>query len=181
MTDEIISLFPYCELDGVRTLPDSFVENLYLRAEEEGLADMVFMDGSLNDSRRFLEDMKTRSHLFIILDGDEAAGFTWLNHFQQRTAYFHFCLFRDFWGAKVKGLEQASIKHLLHLKDDNGYLFDMLLGNVAKKNRAACRRAKQSCMTIMGELPYGDFDASTGESIPSILSYVTRESLEVAV
>ncbi|OEU65410.1 MAG: hypothetical protein BA863_17890 [Desulfovibrio sp. S3730MH75] len=179
MCDEVINLLPYCEQDGIRNLSDSFIENLYFRAEEEELTDMVFMDGSLSDSRTFLEDMKTRSHLFVIVCGDEAAGFTWLNHFQHKTASVHFCLFRDFWGAKVKAIEQASLKSLLHLQDEHGYLFDMLTGNVPKKNRAACRRVRRSCMTVMGELPYGYFDAAQGESIPSMLSYATRESLEV--
>ncbi|WP_027179819.1 hypothetical protein [Maridesulfovibrio bastinii] len=179
MPENKLALIAYFESDGVRNMPDSYVENLYLRAEEEGLTRITFMDGSLNDSRLFLEDMKHGSHLFVIVSGPEIAGFCWVNHVQHKSAYFHFCLFRDFWGNKANAIALFTISTLLHTEDGyGGYLFDMLIGNTPLKNRAACRRVKKSpYMQVLGELPFGYFDAETGASIPSLFSYVTRETL----
>jgi len=178
MPENKLELYAYCKLDGVRTMSDSYVENLYLRAEEEGLTDMVFMDGSLNDPVLFLEDMKHKSYLFVISHNEVVAGFIWLNHVQHKTAYAHFCLFRDFWGTRVKEIERFGLETLLNLQDGSNYMFDMLLAHLPKKNIAACRRVSQSCMTVMGDLPYGYFDAAAGKSIPSMLAYATRDSLE---
>lgn len=181
MPENKLALIAYCEHDGVRSMTDSYVENLYLRAEEEGVTDMVFMDGSLNDPVLFLENMKYNSHLFVIVSGVEVAGFCWVNHVRHRCASFHYCLFRDFWGDKADAIARFTLSTLLHMNDGHGgHMFDMLLGNTPLKNRAACVRVKRShYMQVMGELPFGYFNAEAGESIPSLLSYVTRETLEV--
>ncbi|WP_027178767.1 hypothetical protein [Maridesulfovibrio bastinii] len=179
MPENKLALIAYFESDGVRNMPDSYVENLYLRAEEEGLTRITFMDGSLNDSRLFLEDMKHGSHLFVIASGPEVAGFCWVNHVQQKSAYFHFCFFRKFWGHKAEEIAKFALNYILNIEDGHGgYLFDMLIGNTPLKNRAACRRIRKApFLHVTGELPFGYFEAKTGRSIPSLFSYVTRETL----
>lgn len=174
-------ILPYTVVDGVPTLPDSAVMELFLRMEEEGSLDMAFSGGEVRTPEEFLLVMKQPGNsLFVLLLRDEPVGFFWLNGFEGRMARVHFCLFKRVWGPGSMILGRKILDYSLNLRGANGeYLLDVLLGVTPEKNRLACRFAKRSGMTPLGVLPAGAFNARQGCSGPALVSWATRDGLNV--
>ncbi|MDA3807663.1 MAG: hypothetical protein PF440_07105, partial [Thiomicrorhabdus sp.] len=81
-----ILLYPYTEVDGIRTYSDSVIEKLFLRTEEDSLVKTVFYDGTVKTKEQFLAAMKYGECLFYIVYIDtKIVGYAWLNRFENHT------------------------------------------------------------------------------------------------
>ena len=89
-------LIPYAEVKGEWTLPEHFVRAAYQQMVVEGNADTVFIDGSVRDEDEFLEVVQRKSNVVVFaLRLGELLGVAWLNGWQGKSAYGHFCFMRE--------------------------------------------------------------------------------------
>lgn len=172
-----IKIVPYCEVDGIRTMSDSFVRSLWKRMEAEGKS--RFFSGSIyfQSADDFLQEMKHSSTMFYLVKSSGGnAGCFWLNYFQEKFCQAHYFFFREYWGRTRKiGLEVFG--QVLSWKDDDGYALDMLTGILDKDNSLAVKLAGKCGWQKAGELPMAKYDLNTKNSRPGIIVYLTRENL----
>jgi RimJ/RimL family protein N-acetyltransferase len=175
-----IQFHPYNQRDGIPTFADSFIMGLFVRMVEEGTANRVFCSQKLFCQHDFLAMFKTReNYLWAITVDGEISGVFWLNHFEERSAQVHYCLFKNAWGRK-KSIEigRQIVRFCLQLKrEPQGFVLDVITGVTPANNRLAIRFAEASGMTIAGEIPNLVWLHAEQRSIPAVISYATRESV----
>ena len=133
-----LKIKPYTKIDGIPTFKDSEIKNLWERVKKEGFADNLFFDMERMDAKIFLEMADKNWWLFVIYEGEEICGFTWLTDLRGGKANAHFALFKEWRGKKgVKIIKQVCID-LLNIGNNNEFLFDVLIGTIPSFNKAAC-------------------------------------------
>jgi len=173
-------LIPYEAFDGIPTFTDSFIMGLYNQMYQEGTADRVFIDGSVLNAEGFLNMAKFGSmKLFVIYGEDNSEnspdGVFWLNNFQAMSAQLHFCFFKKSWGRKALEHSKYCVNASVNMKNALGEpMFDLIHGSTPADNVLALRLVKLSGMTILGEMPCGVWNHKKQESVPAIISYITR-------
>lgn len=175
-----LALIPYAELDGVRTMTDSFVMSLWDEMDRLGLAGRaVFFDGSVQDAWEFLREMKSPEvSMYVLRVGNDIGGVIWLNCQTMRTAHFHFCGFPAAWktGALHGGL--FALQTLLGQTGRSGeYLLDTLFGLLPTTNTLALRMMRRAGFVDLGPVPNGVYLHREGRSVPAIMSYCDRDTL----
>lgn len=169
-------LLAYTAIDGIPTFPDSFVRGLFERMQEEDTVHDVFCDGSVTTAEEFLRMMKFGSNqLFVIEFNGKMGGFCWLNGFEHRRAWFHFCFFNALRGKDAVEAGREVIRELLNMESAAGSpMFDLLTGLTPETNTAALRWVRRLGGQILGTLPEAVWDSARGESVSGVISYVER-------
>ena len=154
---------------------------IYGRLKSEKTLSCTYYDGTIRSEDEFLADiLKPGSLPFLIFWEGRQAGFCWFNTVRGKSAYGHFVFFRDFWGHQTTcQMGRAIFSRVLTFKDQQGYLFDVLLGMTPRKNTLAWRPALLCGARRIGVIPYGIFDAANGKSADAMLVAVTRDSLGI--
>lgn len=175
----IAKIMPYCEIDGVRNMTDTFVMSLWQRLEAEGLPPAFENSISYRNAGDWLADMKSRSSLlYVVYADDELAGCFWLNHFQERFCQFHFFFYRG-WKSRTVEIGLEVVRKVLSWKDKNGdYVLDMLLGISRSDNKVVKILTRETGWRVVGEIPCGFYDAERKESVPATVYCITREDLK---
>jgi hypothetical protein len=184
INDSEWALVSYTELDGIATMGDSFIKSLFNIMEEEQLVDSVFHEGNVNNQEDFLNMMKFgKNSLYVIIDKkagnipkrDQIGGIVWLNCFQMRSAYFHFCFFSNIRGEVAETVGEHAVLYLLNMKNmDNDYIFDVLIGTVPETNILARRWCNRMNFGKGGIIPNGKYIASLGKSVSCHIYYAER-------
>lgn len=170
-----IQLKPYTTHDGIATYPDSFIRALYVKMTKDQSHKDVFMDGSVRNENDFLRIMKIgRNSLFVVEVDDEVSGIVWLNNFEERFAWFHFCFFSNIWGQDTVRVGRYCVNELLYLENNEGYLFDMLCGIVPENNSKAINWCHKMRFEILGRLPCSVYNAREEKSETGVIFYVER-------
>ena len=171
-----LRLIPYVEINGARTLPDSFIEDVFTEMVVEGLVSSVFATTLVKDSGDFLKMMKSPSNVPVFaLSGDRCIGFSWLNNVGVTNAFGHFCYFpnQEFtameWGRKV-------MDYWWSLKGTKGYALDVLLGSIPAFNQRAVAFIQKLGFVKLGEIPNLFINPMTGEKWASVVLYSLRPS-----
>lgn len=177
-------LTPYTALDGISTMSDSFIMSLFEIMEEEDLVDTVFHQGEISKPEDFLQMMKFgKNLLYVIVRKDsglipknkDIGGIVWLNCFQARRAYFHFCFFSVIRGKDACVVGKKAVIYLLEMKNDNEkFLFDVLIGVVPETNVLARRWCDRMGFGKAGIIPSGEYIAKLNRSVPSHIYYAKR-------
>lgn len=173
MTD--IKIIPYCEIDGIRTFSDTEIYNLYEKMLLE--SKNIFIDGSVKSPDDFLTLFKYGGHnLYVINYKDDTAAFAFLNHFDNKTAQIHFCIFKKYWGTIGTSLGRELLKNVLTIKDrdDKTYL-DVLIGIVPLENKHANRYAIRVGGKRVGYIPNLIWNEEHQQSEGATLFYFLRE------
>lgn len=174
MDSEII-LMPYIVFDGIPTFTDSFIKSLYGRMVKDKSADMVFLDGSVTDEIGFLDMMKFMDNALWILNVEkEISGVVWLNNFERKRAWFHFCFFSNIWGKDTVAIGKECIRTLLDLKKNGEYDFDLLTGLVPDRNEKALEWCRKMNFKILGHLPCACWNEKEQKSEGGIIFYAER-------
>jgi len=170
-----VSVVPYTEVDGVRTFSDSGIKRLFLRTVEDDLATVVFYEGTVRTEEQFLAVMKYGECLFYVIYIDsDVIGYAWLNRFENRTARYHFCAFKDYWG-RLDDVAPEIMSTLFKLKDSkNKPLFDLFTGYIPIWNKPAVKFTLKHGGRSAGEIPNAIYNAETKQSEPAIFIYYTR-------
>ncbi len=170
-----LTILPYSEVDGIRTATDSDIKRLFKRTAEDGIDSIVFYEGTIQTEDEFLRMARSHQILFyILMDGNETVGYTWLNRFENHTARQHFCIFKNYWG-KSLDLGKTVLKSLIHMKDGNGnYLFDLLTGFVPAWNERAINFSLKCGGKSHGIIPNAIWNKKKQKSEDAVFIYYTR-------
>ncbi len=168
-------ILPYTEVDGIRTVPDSQIKQLFNRTVQEGLDKIVFYEGTIQTEDRFLSMTKSQGTYFYLLFGDEKlVGYTWLNRFENRAAKQHYCIFKEYWGKSID-IGRFVLEKFLNQKDSEGnYLLDLLTGYVPEWNKKAINFSLKCGGKTHGLIPNAIFNQVTQKSEPAMFIYYTR-------
>lgn len=145
----------------------------------EGTLERTFYDGTVRTREEFISDvLRVGSLPFLVFWEGKHAGFTWYNSLEGRSARGHYVFFKSVWGRKISALIGRCIyEHVLTLRDERGYLFDLILGLTPKRNAVAWKLPLLCGAFAIGEIPHGAFMANAGRTEDAVLVGVTRESL----
>lgn len=167
-------LIPYSQSN----FSDSILCSIYSRIVDERLDSFLFYDRCVVDSQQFVALVKQPDvHFFVLFYYAEPAAVIWLNRAQMRFMQFHFCVFRKFWGKASREFAPKVLSSLVSFKEVGaGYIIDSLVGIVPQQNKLACRFVTH-WGRLAGCLPYGAYNAKTGESEPALIISFTREDI----
>jgi hypothetical protein len=170
-----INLIPYIEVDGIRTLTDSQVMGLYDRMEKDGSHRAVFSTGDIKNRNDFLRYMKQRGVLLHVIHvGKETAGINWLDNFDRKTAFMHFCVFSEFWG-DTEFIGRQTLQQLIHMKGADGdFVFDLFKGLVPVWNTRAIDFSLECGGVNLGTVPKAVWNHEKGASEDAAFIYFTR-------
>jgi len=177
---EPVMVIPYCLIDGVPTFRDSEVRAFYDRIERDGLKDIVFMHGDIQDRDAFLREMKRPggSRLYVVAVGELQVGILWLNRFEGKTCRVHFTSFSEAWSMDTVAIGRDAIRQIMYMPNDAGeYVFDVLLGLTPSRNIRALRWLEKVGLELVGVIPASMWDAKAGESVDGTLMYLTRQEV----
>jgi len=175
MKQNKILLLPYAEVDGIRTVKDSDIKNLFDRTVKDGSNKIVFYEGTIKTADQFLFMAKSQNVLFyLVLVDTETIGYVWLNRFENKTAHYHFCSFKEHWGKN----EEVG-KHLLPTilgwtnKEDIP-LFDLLIGYIPVWNKRAIGFSIKCGGKSAGVIPNAVWNNEKKKSEDAVFIYYTR-------
>lgn len=172
------TILPYTEVDGIRTAADSDIKKLFNRTNEDGLLPVVFYEGTIKTACDFLAMAKSKAAFFyILIDGTETVGYTWLNRFENHTARIHFCFFKEYWG-KAEDFAKYVLERFTNMTGKEGdILFDLLTGFVPEWNTHAIKFALRCGAHTHGVIPNAIYNKALGKSENAVfLYYLKREA-----
>jgi len=169
------SLLPYCKVDGIRTVSDSQIIELFKKTTDEGLDKIVFYEGTIKTDESFLQLAKSQGTFFYLLyKHKDLVGYTWLNRLENKTARQHYCVFKKYWGDS-EALGKFTINTFLNQKDKDGvYLLDLLTGYIPAWNERAIKFSLKCGGKTYGEIPNAIYNATAKQSEPAVFIYYTR-------
>lgn len=173
----IITIDPYMEKDGVRTLSDSAVASLFSRLQREHLVRWSFFDGSIKDAKSFVWHMKNGNWLYLVKENTDVKALFWLNHLERRSCWLHFTGFKDSWGDWIRQAGRFVLRWLLSASSpaDGHPIFDSILGVIPRTNKMACRFASDVGMQNVGVAPNLLYDDYTQTSVDACFFSAIRE------
>jgi len=174
-----IDIIPYTKVDGIRTFKDSYVRSLYDRVLAEGYSN-VFRDGSIRDSQEFLISMQRDDCiLYVIFYDDKLAAIAWVNRFEQRTARYHFCIFKSIKTEEKIACGTQALKELINQKTTDGsFLFDAFIGYLPSDNKLALSYVLACGAKSAGVVPNLVWNHAIGKSEPGHIIYYVRSRNE---
>jgi len=175
---EKLQFLSYVRIDGIPTIRNTQIRDIYNRCVETGIADMLFHDGSINDSEDFLQHVTRADVIFtlIFVPGEnEPMGFFWLNRLERTHAYCHFAAFPEYWGkpVTVKAGQQA-MDWCLHT-------FHTIMGMVPISNKYAIDYLYRVGLKDVGDIPNLIWSAKEEKPVTGKLMYITREALNESI
>jgi hypothetical protein len=175
----VVTIMPYCEVDGIRLFTDTEVKGFYNRIERDGLKEIVFPHGDILSAQDFLQEMKSgRSLLYVVYADKLQAGLIWLNRFESKTCRVHFTSFSESWGMDTVHIGREAIKQILYMTSADGcYVFDALLGLTQADNVRAIRWLEKVGLKKVGTIPNALWNANQQMSVPGTLMYLTRQEV----
>lgn len=149
------------------------------RLSDERTLGRLFSDGTVRTKEEFVVDiLRVGSLPFLVFWEGRPAGLTWYNTLEGRSARGHYVFFKAVWGRRTSVVIGRCIyEYVLSLRDERGYLFDVILGLVAGRNTLAWKLPLLCGAFLVGNIPYGAYMAEEGRSEDAVLVAVTRKSL----
>jgi RimJ/RimL family protein N-acetyltransferase len=144
-----ITIIPYVEVNGMRTIPDERLKDIYNRMANEGTLSTVFYGSQINSEADFINFFKNGSNFICVAFLDkEMCGFTWINSLNETYAFMHFCFFKEFWGKRMEGIGKACFDYY---KSWNR--FKVFIGMIPDFNKRAIKFAKRMGYVELGTIP----------------------------
>ncbi|MFI3270817.1 MAG: hypothetical protein R3Y11_01765 [Pseudomonadota bacterium] len=174
--DKRLYMLPITE--GLHNAHD-ILGGIYDTIKKEKTLLRLFYDEEAYTRSKFIHNiLRPNSWPFVIFWEGVAVGFAWLNTPEGRSARGHAVLFSRAWGRKTSSaICRACFTHLIHLQDEQGYLFDVLLGLTPTSNTLAVALSKASGAEVVGVIPHGIYIEKEGHTVDGMLFSVTREGL----
>lgn len=168
-------LIPYVEMNGSRTLPDSFLEDAFDGMVERSLVSTVFHGTTMNNGDDFIGVFRNPANIsvFVLNQDKQCIAFAWLNGIGANSAYGHFCFFKDLC-ADTQAVGQAILDYWFSLSGGDGPFLDVILGAVPAFNHRACAFVQKLGFVKLGEIPKVIVNKFTGEKWASVIHYMLR-------
>ncbi|MFA7256045.1 MAG: hypothetical protein WC047_00520 [Kiritimatiellales bacterium] len=167
-------IIPYIVVDGIPTMPDSFLAGLYNNLVGDGIEKLAFSDGSVRCADDFVRLFKSGSQLLFVLTRDESPLVVgWINTFEGKRAQIHFSVFKRGIGRDHIALGKKMIGHCFSLQINGEFLFDVFYGITPTSNKLACRYAKK-IMTVAATIPNFCYNFWDKTSSDGLVTYISR-------
>ncbi len=169
-----VRLLPYVEINGTRTLPDTFLEDVFDEMVVEGLVSTVFVGTKVSTSEDFLRMMRAPTNIPVfVVSGTACLGFAWLNGVGLNHAYGHFCTFENDVIEPVE-MGRMVLNYWWGLEGPTGYALDVILGTIPAFNQRAVAFAQKLGLVKACEIPNLFVNPATKERFPAVVLYSTR-------
>lgn len=166
-----IKVIPYTEVDGIATFRDSQIKDLYHQVWEEGLGEVVFSDGSVQNEDHWLDLMKYGPcKLHLCFYGEDVASVVWLNRIETTHCYVHFLFFKKFRGNPIIYEIGKKFFELVF-----SYGFEVVMGLLPSSNKVARRYARKLGFEELGEVPGILWDQREQTAVPGTFVHLTKE------
>lgn len=171
----MIDIVPYVEINGVRTVTDQQIKDIYHKMESDGTLGIVFTSSSMKSPDEFLRIMKLPSNLPVVLFIDNAlSGIAWINGIEDNHAFAHFCFFKETWGQVSEDMGRKLIEYWFSFPDGNGgKAFDVIIGRIPSFNAKAIRFVEKIGFKKVGEIPLME-RRPDGDRAPATILYCSR-------
>jgi hypothetical protein len=169
-----VRLIPYVELNGARTLPDTFLEDVFDEMIVHGLVSAVFAGSNVSTSEDFRKMMRHPSNIPVFLVyGTQCIGFAWLNGIALNHAYGHFCTFPN---EAMTAVEMGGMvmDYWWSLGTPEKPALDVILGTIPAFNERAVKFIQKVGFVKLGEIPRLFVNPATQERWPAVVLYCTR-------
>ena len=166
--------------EGVWSLTDRQLLEIYLKLLKHRLIDKVFIMGEASTPDKFVAMIKNKRNVFniVINEENECTTLSWLNRWGFNHAFVHHCFFPEAWGKHTYEIGKMVLKYWFEMKKDNGEpILDVLMGKTPESNRLAVRFIKKMGFTIIGTVPGICFDVKQKKKIGAVFSYIRREEV----
>jgi len=177
MPNDRLDILPYVYDNGSWSATDSFIKNLFIGAYKAGYHETVFCEAPFQDPSAFVNYLQgPRAAGYILFWDGEVCCMIWLDTFGKRSAELHYFpvdpqKFRD--PVKVaKGFTEFAFN--LKAGDGETPIFDVLTGKTLEDNIKARVLLRAAGWKEAGLIPQGIFSQIKGESVPAVISYITR-------
>lgn len=138
-----ITLVPYAYVDGRWSLPDSTLLKVGALAQEQGVLETVFTDGSVRTGSDFLASMQSPLNIPVLaFHGMDPCGVAWLNGCGKYYAFGHFLFLRGQRGEIARKAGTGILEYWFSFKLGDRAMFDVILGLVPSVNERAVRYAE---------------------------------------
>lgn len=171
----MMTLIPYTKKDGAWNLPDEVLIWAYGKMIIEGLADMVFFDGSIQSVEHFLNFFHRPDidmHLIITEEGD-LAGMAWLSGYVNGHANVHCVSFKAIHG-RTKEAGKMSIDYWFGVEVEGNKLINVLIGIFPDNYRWMRMFVKRLGFKVIGSIPSIFYIAKENKMIGATISYLER-------
>lgn len=158
-------------MNGARTLPDTFLEDVFDRMVGEGLLSIVFANVNVRSSDDFLRLMRHPSNIPVFaVSGSTCLGFAWLNGIGATFAYAHFCTFAN----DIATPEEMGASVLDYWWKSFSTI-EVLLGTIPSFNPKAIAFVERMGFSRVGEIPRLYVNPMTKEHCSAVVLYQTRQ------
>jgi hypothetical protein len=169
-----VRLIPYVELNGARTLPDTFLEDVFDEMVVEGLVSAVFAGTNISSSKDFIGMMRHPTNIPVfVVAGTRCIGFAWLNGIALNHAYGHFCTFPNGVMTAIE-MGEMVMGYWWSLGGPDSYALEVILGTIPAFNSRAVRFIQKLGFVKVGEIPKVFLNPMTNERWPAVVLYCTR-------
>ena len=177
--DKIV-LVPYVRKDGIPTLRDSEIKDMYTRAYKEGWGKHIFYDGLLNTPEEFVQYVTDPYIMFWgIYSEADLMGFVYVNRIEKTNAHIHYAFFKKWWGTPELHAASRKALELLLVDEYNGKpLFEVINGMTPSYNKHAVNHMNTFGVHTVGKIPHLLWSEKSGKSMEGTVTYITREDLE---
>lgn len=161
-------------MNGARTLPDTFLEDVFDEMIVQGLVSTVFAGTNIKDAEDFRNMMRHPSNIPVfVVHGTRCIGFAWLNGVGATYAYGHFCTFpNDVMSATDMG--EMVMGYWWSLKKADEYVLHVILGTIPCFNLRAIAYIQKIGFVKVGEIPDLFVNPVTKERWAACILYCTR-------
>lgn len=169
----------YKSSSGAWNIPDEQIKALFDRMISEGKAHQVFPAREIIHASQFLNAMQDGiNQLFLVVDeaSRELCGFIWLNGFEGRGAMIYFCWFNGFPLQTLVKAARTATDEVLHDRDQEGYLIDILFGFITDTNYAARTFALKAGFEHTDSISFLGISPTTGKSEAAAIFYKIRNN-----
>ena len=173
-----IILTTYKRVDGIPTLPDSFIEDFYKHLAFK--SEMFYnVDPEKFDGFRFFKSGYPRLHVFsedkIVLGGIWVTLYNSLN----KTGFFNYGFMESVHGKKRKlQLAKEGIRLLFDLESDDGSpMYGTLLSETSKSNEKTLQMASLLGFRLIGKIPNGHYHFAKQAFEEVYMMYISKDTI----
>lgn len=140
--------------NGVCSVPDAVLAMIYHRICDDGKLDALFYDGACRDMLGWMQFIKSRDRLVVIIYDDTPVihCIAWLSQYERGMPFGHFCML----GKLRKDVGPTVMEYW------RGFDFPVILGLTPENNERAIRFIKMVGFRVLCTVPQACFVAGHG-------------------
>lgn len=167
----VISVLPYVEIEGQRTVSDEFVREIWRNMLKDRSAHIVFQAKEVKSEEEMIRYLKDPMNMvvFVFVDS-QPAGVAWMNGIRNNYGNGHFCFLSKSWGLYTEKMAKEVLDYWFSLALNGKPIFEVIIGKIPDWNRKAISFIKKLGFVELGVIP--KIEQGHGVSI----NYLERET-----